>query len=95
METYLRDGLAVLELQWRLILEMVWQFSKSDCSCSLDMAGNYIIVLQRKLRYDCQFNSSFKTIPKSTFRYEPQHDKTNNVACGPAKIQISLGIRPV
>ena len=26
---------------------------------------------------------------------EPRHDKTNNVAVRPAKIQISLGIRPV
>ena len=28
-------------------------------------------------------------------RYEPPHDKTNNVAMRPAKTQISLGIRPV
>ena len=27
--------------------------------------------------------------------YEPQHDKTNKVAFGPAKTLISLGIRPV
>ena len=27
--------------------------------------------------------------------YEPQHDKTNNVAVRPAKTQMSLGIRPV
>ena len=27
--------------------------------------------------------------------YEPQHDKTNNVAVRAEKIQISLGIRPV
>ena len=27
--------------------------------------------------------------------YEPQHDKTNNMAVRPAKTQISLGIRPV
>ena len=27
--------------------------------------------------------------------YEQRHDKTNNVAVRPAKIQISLGIRPV
>ena len=29
------------------------------------------------------------------FPFEPQHDKTNNVAVRPAKTQISLGIRPV
>ena len=28
-------------------------------------------------------------------KYEPPHDKTNNVAVRPAKTQISLGIRPV
>ena len=26
---------------------------------------------------------------------EPTHDKTNNMTVGPAKSQISLGIRPV
>ena len=30
-----------------------------------------------------------------TGKYEPRHDKTNNVAVPPAKTQISLGIRPV
>ena len=28
-------------------------------------------------------------------KYEPPHDKTNNVVVRPAKTQISLGIRPV
>ena len=28
-------------------------------------------------------------------KYEPRHDKTNNVTVRPAKTQISLGIRPV
>ena len=28
-------------------------------------------------------------------KYEPPHDKTNNVAVRPTKTQISLGIRPV
>ena len=31
----------------------------------------------------------------SFYKYEPPHDKTNNVAVRPAKTQISLGIRPV
>ena len=28
-------------------------------------------------------------------KFEPPHDKTNNMAVRPAKTQISLGIRPV
>ena len=37
-----------------------------------------------------------KQTPKNLLDpYEPRHDKTNKMAVRPAKIQISLGIRPV
>ena len=31
----------------------------------------------------------------ASLKYEPRHDKTNKMSVRPAKIQISLGIRPV
>ena len=39
----------------------------------------------------------FSGVEMSRYRnpYEPRHDKTNKVTVRPAKIQISLGIRPV
>ena len=43
-----------------------------------------------KLNDACPLRQSWTNL-----KHEPRHDKTNNVAMRPAKIQISLGIRPV
>ena len=59
---------------------------KIYCFCFYKMLINTVAAQEQKM---CCGSSSWASI------YEPPHDKTNKMTVGPAKIQISLSIRPV
>ena len=60
----------------------------------LNSGGNYSMLMAKQmLGVSLKWRSLL--FPVNTHTYEPRHDKTNKVTVRPAKIQISLGIRPV
>ena len=73
------------------------QSGQSICCPHEETLGplSYSLSIQRKL-WSNWANAQFILLILSCYgSYEPQHNKTNKMNVRPAKIQISLGIRPV
>ena len=74
------SGVTIIKEDWTSFFKTTSQTKVNLIVIALDSSrGSLSIAIEHKLK----------------FKYEPSHDKINNVVLRPAKTQISLGIQPV
>ena len=72
-----------------------WGWSESSLGAHAILLGLSWGGLKCVCSWTCHHICAFVLRIVCTRKYEPRHDKTNEVTVRPAKTQISLGIRPV